>query len=92
MLTELKKRVHDGEKIVLKVKVIPKSGRHEISDLLEDGTVKIKLKSAPEQSKANRELIELLSDFFEVKYQHIMIISGEKARLKLVEIHPETKA
>ncbi len=54
-----------------------------------DGTVKIKLKSAPENNKANQELIELLSDFFEVKEQHIMIISGATARLKLVEIHPK---
>jgi hypothetical protein len=89
MLTELKKRLQKGQKITLKVRVVPKSGKHEIVEVMDDGTVKIKLKAAPDKSKANKELIELLSDFFEVKYQHIMIISGEKARLKLIEIHPE---
>ncbi len=88
MLTEMKKKLHNGEKIVIKVRVVPKSSKHEIGDIMADGSVKIKLRSAPEQSKANEELIELLSDFFEVSYQHIMIISGETARLKLVEIHP----
>ncbi len=89
MLAELKTKLSLGETIRLRVRVIPKSGRHEIGDLMADGTLKIKLKAAPEHSKANKELIELLSDFFEVKYQHIMILSGEKARLKLVEIHPD---
>lgn len=88
MLTELKNKLRKGHKIVLRVRVVPKSGKHEIGDIMADGTIKIKLRSAPEQSKANKELIELLSDFFEVKYQHIAIISGETARLKLVEIHP----
>jgi len=89
MLTELKNKLQKGQKITLKIRVVPKSGKHEIVEVMANGTVKIKLKSAPEKSKANKELIELLSDFFEVRYQHIMIISGENARLKLVEIHPE---
>lgn len=89
MLTELKKQLKKGKKIVLKIRVVPKSGKHEIGEFMADGTLKVKLKSAPEQSKANRELIELLSDFFEVRFQHIMIISGDTARTKLVEIHPE---
>lgn len=89
MLTELKTRLKKGEKITLKVKVQPKSGKHEIGDILANGTVKIKLKSAPENNKANKELIELLSDFFEVRSPHIMILSGETSRLKTVEIHPE---
>ncbi len=89
MLTELKNTLKKGKKITLRVRVVPKSGKHEFGDIMADGTIKVKLKSAPEKSKANQELIELLSDFFEVKYQHIMILSGETARLKLVEIHPE---
>ena len=89
MLTEAKNRLQKGQRIMLRIKVTTKSGKHEISDMLEDGTVKIKLKAAPEKNKANKELIELLSDFFEVSYQHIMIISGETSSLKLVEIHPQ---
>jgi len=88
MLTELKKKLKLGQKILLRVKVTPKSGHHEFGAMMADGTLKIKLKSAPEDGKANKELIELLSDFFEVKYQHIMILSGETSRQKLVEIHP----
>jgi uncharacterized protein len=89
MLTELKSNLKKGKKITFKIRVVPKSGKHEISGIMADGTIKIKLKSAPEKSKANQELIELLSDYFEIKYQHIMILSGETARLKLIEIHPE---
>ena len=89
MLTEAKNRLQQGQKIILRIRVTPKSGKHEIGKMLEDGTVKIKLKSAPEQNKANQELIELLSDFFEVSRRNIMIISGATASLKLVAIHPK---
>jgi len=89
MLTEAKKKLQEGQNIILKIKVTPRSGKHEISGIMEDGTVKIRLKSAPEQSKANKELIELLSDFFEIPFQHIMIIKGETSHLKIVEIHPK---
>lgn len=88
MLTELKTKLQKGKKIVLKIRVVPKSGKHEIGDVMADGSIKIKLKATPEDNKANKELIELLSDFFEVRYQHIMILSGETGRIKLVEIHP----
>jgi len=89
MLTELKNKLHAGQKIHLKVRVTPKSGKHEISEIMKDGRIKIKLKSAPENNKANKELIELLSDFFEISRVHIMIISGITSRDKLIEIHPQ---
>ena len=71
------------------MRVTTKSGKHEIADIMADGTVKIKLKSAPEKGKANEELIELLSDSFEIPRQNIKILTGETARTKLIEIHPE---
>lgn len=74
------------------MKVKPKSGRQrahkELGDLMTDGTLKIKLQSAPEDGKANKELIKLLSDFFEVKEQNVIILSGKTSRQKLIEIHP----
>lgn len=92
MLAELKKKLKLGQKILLRVKVTPKSGRQrahkELGDPMADGTIKIKLKSAAEDGKANKELIELLSDFFEVKEQNIRILTGKTSRQKLVEIHP----
>jgi hypothetical protein len=86
MPTELKKQLQAGQKIVLRIRVSPKSGRHEIGKTMADGSLKIKLKSAPEKGKANAELIELLSEYFEVPSNRITITSGDTSRIKLVEI------
>ena len=93
MLTKLKKKLQNGEKIVLKIRVQTRAKRvlrlpHAGIAIMSDGSIKIKLKSTPENNKANQELIELLSDFFNVKTQQIKILSGQTTRIKLVEIHP----
>jgi len=75
-----------SQKIILTVKVTPKSGRGEISKVLADGTLKIKLKSAPERGKANQELIRLLSDHFRVPQKNIRIIKGATSAFKKIEI------
>lgn len=89
-LSELKNRLQKNKTLNLKIKVTPKSGKHEMSAIMSDGTVKIKLKSAPEQGKANQELIELLSNFFEVAEKNISISHGETSARKTVKIEPKT--
>lgn len=72
--------------ITLKIKVTPKSGKHEIAGTLADGTIKVRLKAAPEQGKANEELIELLSEKYQVPRSHVTIISGHTSPTKFVSI------
>ena len=88
MPNNLKKKLALGQKMLLKIRVQPKSGKHEISKLMTDGTLKIKLKSPAENGKANEELIKLLSNFFEVHHEKIIILSGKTGRNKLIEIQP----
>jgi uncharacterized protein (TIGR00251 family) len=91
MLEELKEKLR-FEKILLKIKVVPKSSRHEIQSILEDGTIKMRLRSAPENNKANEELISLLSEFFKISPKYITIVKGQKSRSKTVEIYPKKSA
>lgn len=77
----------------LRIKVIPKSSKNEIVSIQEDSTefgpqltVRIKIKAAPEKGKANKELIEFLSDKLNLKKDQINIISGHTSQLKLVKI------
>ncbi len=46
----------------------------------------VRVKSPPTEGKANRELIEVLSDYFGVPKSRIRIVSGQSSRNKLVEI------
>jgi uncharacterized protein len=48
--------------------------------------IKVSIKSKPELGKANRELIKLLSNYFQVSSDKIKIIHGEKSRKKIVYI------
>ena len=53
---------------------------------VEGNEIKVSLKSKPELGKANRELITLLSNHFQVSSDKIQIIQGIKSRKKIVHI------
>ena len=40
----------------------------------------------PQKGKANKELIEKISKYFDVPKSNVRIISGEKSKKKLVEV------
>lgn len=87
-LEQAKSKLQLQQSICLKIKVTAKSGKHEFSDLMADGTIKIKLKAVRDKGKANAELIELLSDFFGVSRKNITILVGETSSQKIIEINP----
>jgi uncharacterized protein (TIGR00251 family) len=67
-----------------RVKVIPNARRDEV---LEDGeNLKVRLKGPAAKGKANKALIELLADHFQVKKRDVRIIKGERSREKVVEV------
>jgi len=72
--------------MTLRVKVIPRSKRSEITGELADGTLKIRIATAPERGRANEALITLLAAEFGVGRESIEIISGLASGLKLVRV------
>lgn len=68
----------------LVVKVIPRAKKNEISQVMADGTIKIKLTAPPVKGKANIALIKFLSRSLQIPTQDIEIISGSKSRNKVV--------
>ncbi len=71
--------------VTLEVKVIPKSGKNEITGKTGD-SIKIKIKAVPEKNKANLELVKFLSKTFAVPKSNIEIIKGHTSHLKTVTI------
>lgn len=49
----------------------------------------IKVNQIAQDGKANEAVIELVADYFKVKKRDVKIISGEKARNKVIEIDLE---
>ncbi|MFH1218546.1 MAG: DUF167 domain-containing protein [Candidatus Peregrinibacteria bacterium] len=70
----------------LQVKVIPKSPKNEIIEILADNTVKIRIKAPPEKGRANAELLKFLSKELNLPLQNLSIISGKTEQRKLIKI------
>jgi uncharacterized protein (TIGR00251 family) len=78
--------------LLLDVKVQPGASKNEIIGIKE-GRLRIKITAPPEDGKANRELISFLAKTLDCAKRELRILSGEKSRLKTLEIpqkHRET--
>jgi uncharacterized protein len=69
---------------IIDITVIPRSSRSEIK--IDNGNIKAYLNSPPEDGKANKELIKLISKKLKTAKTNIQIISGEKSRKKRIQI------
>ena len=69
--------------MIVEISVVPKSGRFLV--LLKDGKVKIYLKSAAEDNKANLELLKEIEKLLG-KGVRVQIVSGHKSRHKKLGI------
>ncbi len=69
---------------IITIRVIPRAKKSEISQVLDDGTIKIRLTAPPVEGKANQALVRFLADVFGISSSRIEIISGLKGRKKVV--------
>jgi hypothetical protein len=72
--------------IVIEVKVVPSSGRSECKVEVM-GNLKCYVKSAPENGKANKELIRLFARQLGISASDVDILSGETSRTKRIKIN-----
>ncbi len=77
----------DGNKWYLRIKVAPKCPNTEVFAVLDDGTVKIRLRAIPEKGKANDELIRFLAKELEIHKNTIELISWATSTTKLIRIN-----
>lgn len=49
-------------------------------------TLHVYVKEPPLDGKANDAVIEALADHFKTKKSHVILVSGEKSKVKVVEI------
>ncbi len=79
--------LHNGKKgAALAVRVIPRSSRNELAEILHDGTLKVRLTSPANDPNLNRELIGFLSSILQVAADHLDVVAGENHLDKLVSI------
>ena len=71
------------EGIVLNVKAQPRSSKAGVDGLLDDA-VKVRIRCAPVDGKANKELIETLADAFDLPKSSVVFKSGETSKTKRI--------
>lgn len=69
----------------ISVKVIPNAKKPEVLKVGVD-SFKVKVDAPPFRGKANKRLIELLSDYFHAPKSSILIVSGERSGKKVLRI------
>jgi uncharacterized protein (TIGR00251 family) len=78
------------------VRVTPRGGRDAIEGWTKDSAgnnqLKVRLRVAPEDGKANAALIALLAKALEVPRSSVAISSGEKARQKIIRAEGDPSA
>ena len=67
-------------------KLVHEAGRDNPVPLGNRYRVKVYLTAPPVDGKANKALIEFLSEYYKVKKSAVRILRGEKGREKVVEI------
>ncbi|MGE5378461.1 MAG: DUF167 domain-containing protein [Bacteroidota bacterium] len=86
-MSDRKFNLHDGRKgSALAVRVTPRADRNEIVELLDDGTIKVRLASPPTDNEANETLIVFLSEILGVPRSRLDIVAGISGRDKLISV------
>ncbi len=68
------------------VRVVTRARRREIVGINDDGSLRIRLTSAPIEGKANEELVEFLAEKLGVAKSRIEIVAGHTGREKLISV------
>ena len=69
--------------VILNVRAQPRSSRSGIDGILGDA-VKVRIRCAPVDGKANKELIETLADAFDLPKSAIVFKGGETSKTKRI--------
>jgi uncharacterized protein len=91
MKTERNFKMHNGKSgAAITVRVTPRMAKNEITEIMDDGTIKIRITASPVEGKANQHLVEYLADILNTNPSKIEIISGLTGRDKIITILEQT--
>ena len=70
---------------LIKVRVEPRSSKAQVVGVI-GGILKVKLTQPPVGGAANRQLIQILAEHFQVSKSAVRIVRGETSKNKVVEV------
>ena len=86
-MSDRKFNLHSGKKgSALAVRVTPRANQNEIVELMEDGTIKVRIAAPPSDSEANEVLIKFMAEVLGVPQSRLDIVAGASGRDKLISV------
>ncbi len=79
--------LHNGKRgSALAVRVTPRASQNEIVELMEDGTIKVRIAAPPSDDEANEALIKFMAEVLGVPKSRLDIVAGASGRDKLISV------
>ena len=75
----------DGDRVSLRIKAQPAASKNEFCEVYGDDAIKIRIKAAPVEGAANKELVKFLSKSFKVSKSDIIFKTGQNSKIKIIE-------
>jgi uncharacterized protein YggU (UPF0235/DUF167 family) len=86
-MSSRKFHLHDGRSgAALAVRVTPRASRNEVTEIMPDGTVKVRLMAPLAEGEGNKALVAFLSEVLGVAPSKIDIIGGITGNDKLLSV------
>ncbi len=86
-MSDRKFQMHSGQKgSALAVRVTPRASSNEIAEVLDDGTIKVRLAAPPTENESNAALLLFLSEILGVPKSQLEIVAGSDGRDKLISV------
>lgn len=86
-MVERKLQLKEGKGgAAISVRVTPRSSKNEISEIMDNGTIKVKITAAPVDGKANQALLEFLGKVLGIRASQLEVVAGQTGRDKLITI------
>ena len=83
---DLRRRLAREGSLVLDIKAVPRSRTAEVSDVMANGVLKVKVTAAPEKGRANEEICALLAEYLSAPKRSVEVIHGHSSPQKRVRI------
>ena len=79
-----------GDALYLAIKAVPGASKSTLGDVKE-GRLKVRIAAVPEDGKANEELRSFLAKLLGLPKKDLVLVSGEKSRLKTLKLPASSK-
>ena len=79
--------LHDGKSgAALAIRVTPRSSTNQIDEILNNGTIRVRLTASGNDQEINKALVLFLGNILKIPTSRIDIVAGEVGRDKLISI------